>query len=332
MAPEVDPSILIPVILANEPDAGFVEYANNRGLYSIVRSHPHFPMRQLQGLEMNQDVTGVLLFFPVARPNFPDARVFTAFESDGSEAAWLVPGEGQEPLPGTMSLADLAVDEGLVEQGPIDLAALRRFVTGRTYLHTAHARAHLTTWAIAQGTHDFLHRVQVADHLKGGSAARARWSTDDHLLVDDLRLADEPGYASGLNAHQEEQFLAVDVLLAGDVARRFFSLGEALRGPRPVLVAGGESDAPDRSSWWARLKQAVDEFSAFPWDAFDPTQLAKVLGLPEAVNADWWGAETLTAMALRATPVATESLAVLQEEAPVIGALAADRLSVLLDD
>lgn len=297
--------------LTSHYDVGLVEYAQVEGVDQVLRVGEGVRARVvLQGRELLPDAVGVVLCSRMEHETFPEGRVYTAVERGGFEGTWLLPGADYEPIPWEGLLAAAARRAGQRPHDPLDLAAVRRYVTGATHVDTQYQLPDARTWAVADATHTWLH--EVADDLAARDAqrgARAPGPVDPHELVRRLK--------AGLEASSARY----GFLIHENLTR----LTQAMRGPRRLL--GEAPPSNDEKAVWAAVKHLSAVMAGVPVAAYAPGALAQVLGLPSAVDADWWGSGPLLGMALVTTPTLGTSLQSLREADPARGVLAQQYLS-----
>ena len=121
------------------------------------------------------------------------------------------------------------------------------------------------------------------------------------------------------------------LIFASETFNNLVAVGKTVLLPRLV----GEAEPPKLAAIpvWAAARQLADVLDdQAPLEAFSVQELATALGLPDSIDAEWWGAEALIGLALAQVPPPIALLGVLNSMAPAVTPVAIDRLSFMRHD
>lgn len=322
--PEAAPETLRPLVehVARSHDWGVFTYSPR------IR-HVMWPMEATRAriifpamAQMDSDDTGVLLVSPMRGHALEGGRAFTCVEADGSERSWLQPGPGAPLLDWDAELAEAAHASGVQRHHPADLAALRRFRTGRaTFVEADVAHGHWDPayWVCARA---------LASMAKELAAQRAQWSRRQG--EQELGNPD-----AGLSKEDIDELVAATVSEAGRrlaiaVLREQALLSAAALGPR---ILPEDTELPeDAQELWQLARQVQAAIAEVGWHAFSPERLGELLDLPEQIDCDWWGSEGIAGIALCAVESPLISLLSLHLTMEPAAVLACRMLPILHDD
>mgnify|MGYP006932740307 FL=1 len=263
----------------------------------------------LQGRELPADADGVLVWGPAA-DDFPvEDAVTCAVVTRTEESWWVLTGREASAQEWTLFGEDADI-EGLLPCPALELAAVRRYVTGAAVVDVPHGANTPMTWVVA-----------------GAAGAFCRFARS-HVAPD----AADGRLPPGLSDRERAEVLtsAADVLLGRMVGAAFLRLAHALPHVMRLIVASNvDVEAMDPDEVWAACQRATNLVESIPWELCDASRLAAALGASTEVDAAWWGASGIGGLALLDVDHLSDSLEETFEVNQQWGQLAFTRLGSL---
>lgn len=213
-------------------------------------------------------------------------------------------------------MIEAAREAGLRRHHPADLAAARRFQTGR---------ASFASDDIPHGYWDPAYWV-VARALD----AVARDFTEVRANVFEKGLEGQASVGEPRASELEAARAVREFVTRFDGRLALALLASCAFGPRPVP---DEAELPeDPIDLWKLALELQVEISRVGWEAFAPEQLAELLELPGSIDPAWWESEGVAGIRLVETEPPIMSLRSLDAFNQTCSIVAADRLAWLHGD